>query len=179
MRGLSVVRQGVRTCRSSAGARIPDLAQILGLYPCWVFTGTEVNKGDREVPETQGFPGLSSWRDVIRSSKTHHFDALTARRGRRAPVGSDRAGCSRVVGGSRTHLFGTDTEHSPAGNPWGLQPLLDVGELAAYLGVPISTVYDWRTRGLGPRAYRFGKHLKFALSDVRTWIELQDLGSQV
>ncbi|WP_227468062.1 helix-turn-helix transcriptional regulator [Microbacterium sp. YJN-G] len=47
-----------------------------------------------------------------------------------------------------------DTEHSPAGNPWGLEPLLDVGELAAYLGVPVSTVYDWRTRGLGPRAYR-------------------------
>ncbi|WP_307496577.1 helix-turn-helix domain-containing protein [Arthrobacter woluwensis] len=50
-------------------------------------------------------------------------------------------------------------------NPWGLEPLLDVGEFAAYLGVPVSTVYDWRTRGLGPRAYRFGKHLKFALSD--------------
>ncbi|WP_259363312.1 helix-turn-helix domain-containing protein [Microbacterium esteraromaticum] len=66
-----------------------------------------------------------------------------------------------------------DTEHSPAGNPWGLEPLLDVGELAAYLGVPVSSVYDWRARGLGPRAYRFGKHLKFALSDVRTWIEQQ------
>ena len=66
-----------------------------------------------------------------------------------------------------------DTERSPAGNPWGLEPLLDVGELAAYLGVPVSTVYDWRTRGHGPRAYRFGKHLKFALSDVRIWIEQQ------
>ena len=27
--------------------------------------------------------------------------------------------------------------------------------------------------GLGPRAYRFGKHLKFAVSDVRAWIEQQ------
>jgi len=66
-----------------------------------------------------------------------------------------------------------DTEHCPTGNPWGLEPLLDVGELAAYLGVPVSTVYDWRARGPGPRAYRFGKHLKFALSDVRIWIEQQ------
>lgn len=66
-----------------------------------------------------------------------------------------------------------DTEHAAAGNPWGLEPLLDVGELAAYLRVPVSTVYDWRTRGLGPRAYRFGKQLKFALSDVRIWIEQQ------
>lgn len=66
-----------------------------------------------------------------------------------------------------------DTEHTATNNPWGLEPLLDVGELAAYVGVPVSTVYDWRTRGLGPRAYRFGKHLKFAVSDVRLWIEPQ------
>jgi len=77
------------------------------------------------------------------------------------------------VGGGRTHLLGIDTEHSPAANPWGLEPLLEVGELAFYLGVPVSTVYDWRTRGLGPRAYRFGKHLKFERSDVRIWIEQQ------
>ena len=50
---------------------------------------------------------------------------------------------------------------------FGLEPLLDVTELAAYLGVPVSTLYDWRTRGKGPAAYRFGKHLKFAVSDVR------------
>lgn len=77
------------------------------------------------------------------------------------------------MGGSRAHLFGMDTEYSPTGNPCGLEPLLDIGELAAYLGVPVSTVYDWRIRGLGPRAYRFGKHLKFAFADVRTWIEQQ------
>jgi len=65
-----------------------------------------------------------------------------------------------------------DTERV-AENPWGLEPLLYVGELAAYLGVPVSTVYDWRTRGLGPRAFRFGKHLKSAVSDVRIWIEQQ------
>lgn len=54
-----------------------------------------------------------------------------------------------------------------------LPPLLDVRELSAYLGVPVSTIYDWRTRGLGPRAYRFGKHLKFAVADVAEWFELQ------
>lgn len=70
-----------------------------------------------------------------------------------------------------SHLFGMDTDI--ASNLWGLEPLLDVAELASYLGVPVSTVYDWRTRGLGPRAYRFGKHLKFAVSDVRIWIEQQ------
>jgi len=72
------------------------------------------------------------------------------------------------------HLLVMSTTIDPiTGNPWGLEPLLDVGELATYLGVPISTVYDWRTNGKGPRAYRFGKHLKFAVSDVRIWIEQQ------
>ncbi|GHG60043.1 hypothetical protein GCM10012320_34420 [Sinomonas cellulolyticus] len=55
----------------------------------------------------------------------------------------------------------------------GLPPLLDIRELSAYLGVPVSTIYDWRARGLGPRAYRFGKHLKFAVADVTVWIEAQ------
>jgi len=52
-------------------------------------------------------------------------------------------------------------------------PLLDIRELSEYLGVPVSTIYDWRSRGVGPRAYRFGKHLKFAVADVTEWIEAQ------
>jgi excisionase family DNA binding protein len=56
---------------------------------------------------------------------------------------------------------------------WGLEPLMDVAELASYLGLPVSTVYDWRVHGKGPAAYRFGKHLKFAVSDVRAWVAEQ------
>jgi len=62
---------------------------------------------------------------------------------------------------------------SPPADEWGLEPLMDVHELAAYLGISISTVYDWRVHGKGPTAYRFGKHIKFALSDVRAWIAQQ------
>ena len=50
-----------------------------------------------------------------------------------------------------------DNPTSPATDDWGLEPLMDVAELAAYLGIPISTVYDWRVHGKGPTAYRFGK----------------------
>lgn len=53
---------------------------------------------------------------------------------------------------------------------------MDVAELAEYLGIPAATIYDWRTRGGGPRAHRFGKHLKFAVSDVRAWVETQREG---
>ena len=47
---------------------------------------------------------------------------------------------------------------------WGLELLLSVAELAAYLGVPISTIDDWRTNGLGPIGHRFGKYVQFALT---------------
>ena len=72
-----------------------------------------------------------------------------------------------------SHLSGMESEH---GSDWGLEPLMDVAELAEYLGIPAATIYDWRTRGGGPRAHRFGKHLKFAVSDVRTWVETQREG---
>jgi predicted DNA-binding transcriptional regulator AlpA len=52
----------------------------------------------------------------------------------------------------------------------GLEPFMDVAELASYLGLPLSTVCDWRVRGKGPVACRFGKQLAFAVSDVRAWV---------
>ena len=58
-------------------------------------------------------------------------------------------------------------------NRLGLEPFLDVRELAEYLGVPVSTVYEWRTHGRGPAAYRFGKHLKFTVTDVQDWVQQQ------
>ena len=62
---------------------------------------------------------------------------------------------------------------SPSTDAWGLEPLMDIDELASDLGIPISTVYDWRVHAKGATAYRFGKHLKFAISDVRAWIAEQ------
>lgn len=55
----------------------------------------------------------------------------------------------------------------------GLDPLLSIDELAGYLGVPIKTIYEWRQTGRGPVGIRMGRHLKFAVSDVRHWIEAQ------
>lgn len=54
---------------------------------------------------------------------------------------------------------------------YGLEPLLNVNELADYLGVPVSTIYDWRTNGKGPRAYRFGKRIMFGVTDIHAWME--------
>ena len=62
------------------------------------------------------------------------------------------------------HLTGMNTQLL------GLESFLGVEELAEYLGVPVQTIYDWRLSGTAPRAHRFGKRLKFALTDVQSWI---------
>jgi len=53
----------------------------------------------------------------------------------------------------------------------GLEPLIGVEELAEYLGVPVQTIYDWRLSGRAPLAFKLGKHLRFAVSDVQEWLE--------
>jgi len=49
--------------------------------------------------------------------------------------------------------------------------LLTPVELAQWLGVPVATIYQSRTRGAGPRGLRVGRHLRFRTSDVRAWLD--------
>jgi excisionase family DNA binding protein len=51
-----------------------------------------------------------------------------------------------------------------------VEKLFTPQELAAYLDVPVSTLYDWRWRGEGPRGFRAGKHIRYLRSDVEQWI---------
>lgn len=51
--------------------------------------------------------------------------------------------------------------------------LLTVGQLAAYLNVPVQRIYDWRWRGEGPPAFKVGASLRYRLSEVETWLEEQ------
>jgi excisionase family DNA binding protein len=51
-----------------------------------------------------------------------------------------------------------------------VDPLLTVEDLAAYLDVPVATLYAWRCRGQGPVGFRVGKHLRYRRSDVEAWI---------
>lgn len=51
--------------------------------------------------------------------------------------------------------------------------LLNVDELADYLGVPAKTLYAWRYRRAGPHGFRVGRHLRYRWSDIQRWIEEQ------
>jgi excisionase family DNA binding protein len=51
--------------------------------------------------------------------------------------------------------------------------LLSIPELAAYLGVPIATIYQWRHHHRGPTGYRIGRHVRYRLSDIERWLDTQ------
>ena len=49
--------------------------------------------------------------------------------------------------------------------------LLSTEEVARILVVPVTTLYTWRYKGTGPKAFRVGKHLRYRFSDVIAWPE--------
>lgn len=51
------------------------------------------------------------------------------------------------------------------------EQLMTTEQVAAYLTVPVPTIYQWRTRGDGPRAIRVGRHLRFRRSEVEAWVD--------
>ena len=57
-----------------------------------------------------------------------------------------------------------------------LDRLLTVEDLADYLGVPVTTLYQWRYRGEGPPGFRVGRYIRYRWPDVEAWIkhQLQD-----
>lgn len=50
------------------------------------------------------------------------------------------------------------------------EPLWSVSDTAAWLGVPVTTLYKWRHLGKGPHAYRLGRHLRYDPAEVRRWL---------
>jgi excisionase family DNA binding protein len=55
-------------------------------------------------------------------------------------------------------------------NSGGLVPLMSMDDLAAFLGVPVATLYDWRVDGRGPVGIRVGRHVRFTREDVAAWV---------
>jgi excisionase family DNA binding protein len=45
--------------------------------------------------------------------------------------------------------------------------------LAEELGIPLRTIYAWRSAGKGPRGHKLGKHVRFRRADVEEWLAAQ------
>ena len=58
------------------------------------------------------------------------------------------------------------------------RPLAGPDEIATYLRVPKSTIYQWSSRGGGPRMYRVGRHLRAEWKDLDAWLETRTVGTK-
>jgi len=55
----------------------------------------------------------------------------------------------------------------------GSAALWTAEETAAYLVVPIATLYAWRYVRTGPPAHRIGRYLRYDPAEVRRWVAAQ------
>ena len=51
--------------------------------------------------------------------------------------------------------------------------MLSTAEVADWLQVPISTLYAWNYRGVGPRSHKVGRHRRYRRADVERWLNTQ------
>lgn len=57
------------------------------------------------------------------------------------------------------------------------RPLATAEEIADYLGVPLGTVYQWSSRGGGPRLIKVGRHLRARWDDIEQWLDAQTISA--
>lgn len=57
-------------------------------------------------------------------------------------------------------------QHGTCDHHW-----VSVDDLADELQIPKSTIYGWKTRGLGPTWVRVGKHLRARRTNVDSWLD--------
>jgi excisionase family DNA binding protein len=50
------------------------------------------------------------------------------------------------------------------------QDVLSIQEVAKLLKVPVSAIYAWNRRGVGPPHYKVGRKLRYRKSEVRKWL---------
>ena len=56
--------------------------------------------------------------------------------------------------------------------------LMSVPEVAEYLGIPQTTIYQWNYQRTGPPAFRVGRHLRFKRDDVEAWLRRRALNRE-
>ncbi len=55
----------------------------------------------------------------------------------------------------------------------GPERLMTPQEVSDHLGIPLQTLYRWRTEGKGPTAVKVGRHIRFTQTNLAGWIANQ------
>jgi Helix-turn-helix domain len=48
--------------------------------------------------------------------------------------------------------------------------LWSIKDVSEFLGVPVTTLHQWRYLGTGPEAFKVGRHLRYDPETVRRWL---------
>lgn len=48
--------------------------------------------------------------------------------------------------------------------------LWNIQDVSEFLGVPVTTLHQWRYLGTGPEAFKVGRHLRYDPEAVRRWL---------
>ena len=51
-----------------------------------------------------------------------------------------------------------------------MEKLMNTNELAEYLGIAVSTIVDYRLKGIGPVYVRIGHLVRYRKADVDNWV---------
>lgn len=57
--------------------------------------------------------------------------------------------------------------------PSRFEPLWNIEDTAAYLGLAVETLYGWRCRKYGPPSYRLGNQVRYRPDEVAEWVSAQ------
>jgi len=49
--------------------------------------------------------------------------------------------------------------------------LWTINDVAEFLGVPVKTIYQWRTKDYGPPGKRVGRYIRYRPDDVISWFD--------
>jgi hypothetical protein len=51
------------------------------------------------------------------------------------------------------------------------RPLATPEDLAEFLNdIPVKTLAEWRSRGIGPRYRKVGRHVRYDWADIQAWL---------
>jgi excisionase family DNA binding protein len=73
-----------------------------------------------------------------------------------------------TIGLHKVHTVCTDIEGNPMKVEWQLET---TEEVAQRLKVSPETLRDWRKRGIGPRAVKVGRLVRYSRADVTDWLQ--------
>jgi Helix-turn-helix domain len=58
--------------------------------------------------------------------------------------------------------------------PGSDRPLATPEDLAAFLNdIPVKTLAQWRSKGIGPKYRKIGRHVRYDWADVHAWVARQ------